>query len=135
MWIQFEREEGDLESFEESEVKVNARIKVIEAQRANVQQEKDAKIAMKKEKDKDKRREKRHQESNERKRKLNIVEHGEGAQPPPMFKKPFLGATKNSNTSPPKSETPAPPSSMPSSDTTSTSMAPPPGKQTADRKY
>ena len=63
---------------------------MIEAQRANVQQEKDAKIAMKKEKDKDKRREKRHQESNERKRKLNIVEHGEGAQPPPMFKKPFF---------------------------------------------
>ena len=94
---------------------------MIEAQRANVQQEKDAKIAKKKEKDKDHRREKRHQDSNERKRKLNTVEHGDGATPP-VFKKPFLAA-KNSNI-PSKSEA-APRAPPPTSDTP---MAPPPGK-------
>ena len=100
-----------MESFEESEVKVNTRIKVIEAQRESVQQGKDAKIALKKEKDKDKRREKRHQESNERKRKLNNVptehEHHhqseDGGGQPPVFKKPFL-ASKNSNSSIPPTQ-------------------------------
>ena len=97
---------------------------MIEAQRANVQQEKDAKIAKKKEKDKDHRREKRHQDSNERKRKLNTVEHGDGATPPPVFKKPFLAA-KNSNI-PSKSE--AAPRAPPPTTSSDTPMAPPPGK-------
>ena len=91
IWMQFEREEGSLESFEEAEIKVNKRLEAIKATRAKKEDEENGKIARKKERDKDKRREKRHQESNDRKRKFQTDEKSplvESAEP--EFKKPAL---------------------------------------------
>ena len=91
IWIQFEREEGTLESFEEAETKINGRLEAIKAIRAAKEDEQNAKLESKKERQREKRKEYRNKdkdkETNDRKRKFDNKEQSNGE---PVFKKPSL---------------------------------------------
>jgi RNA recognition motif-containing protein len=146
-WIQFEREEGTLDSLEEAEKKYAARMQVAAKLRANTEEESQAKIEKRKQRDTDKRRDKRHQDSEGRKRKANNVVNEEE----PAFKKPMIptaAAASKGTTSPVKAPpgfkvapTPmgfkvAPPPGFkePATTTKEEEVAPPPGFQPQEKK-
>ena len=89
-WLQFEREEGSLEQFEEAESKTAKRMARAyerrlkeESAEAEDKQQRVEKVEKKKEKDKEKRRDRRHQEAEEKRRKRKATDDGSEGQPPP----------------------------------------------------
>ena len=92
-WLQFEREEGNLEQFEEAESKIAKRMARAlerrlkeEASAVEEEQRKMEKTEKKKEKDKEKRRDRRHQEAEEKRRKRKATDDGPEGQPPTKAK-------------------------------------------------
>lgn len=95
-WIQFEREEGSLESWENCREKCNKKLEKmaeIRAKESNVTMDEDKikmeKVEKKKEKDKQVRRDRRHETSEQKKEAINSYSKSNGAQkvvPPPGFK-------------------------------------------------
>ena len=92
-WLQFEREEGSLEQFEEAESKIAKRMARVlerrlkeESSAAEEEQKRVEKVEKKKEKDKEKRRDRRHQEAEEKRRKRKATDDGSEGQPPAKAK-------------------------------------------------
>ena len=88
-WLQFEREEGSLEQFEEAESKIGKRMVRAHERRlkeesavAEEEQKRTDKVEKKKEKDKEKRRDRRHLEAEEKRRKRKATDDGSEGQPP-----------------------------------------------------
>ena len=132
VWLQFEREEGSLEQFEEAESKIVKRLERANEKRvkeqsaaAEEEQRRTEKLEKKKEKDKDKRRDRRHQEAEEKRRKRKATDNGGTEGQPPAKAKAFT-PVDTQGFKVPSLPGAAPP---PGQKVTKSDTAPPPGFQ------
>ena len=134
-WLQFEREEGSLEQFEEAESKIKKRMERANEKRvkeqsaaAEEEQRRTEKLEKKKEKDKDKRRDRRHQEAEEKRRKRKATGDGGGTEGQPSPKAMTFAPVDTQGFKVPALPGSAPP---PGQKATKSGTAPPPGFQPA----
>ena len=133
-WLQFEREEGSLEQFEEAEAKISKRIaraierRLREESAAAVEEQtRMEKVEKKKEKDKEKRRDRRHQEAEEKRRKRKATDDGSQGQPPAKAKAKAATSDAQNSFKVPSLPGVAPPPGY--NKAAESNVAPPPGFQ------